>query len=134
MDHTARFADLELGEDALSTPAGIMPLAEITRAEFVRELVKDGPGASHQETSVPAVAGGAVVGGAVFGAAGAVVGGLLGSTVKEDVPGTPSYHTSSVKIVFETPDLTYSMDISRDQEVRANDFAKAVQKAAKRHQ
>jgi len=111
-----------------------MPLAEITRAEFVREVVRDGVGPGHQETSAPAVAGGAVVGGAVFGAAGAVVGGLLGSTVKEDVPGTPMLHTSSVRIVFETNDLAYSMDIPRDLEARANDFAKAVHKAAKRHQ
>ena len=133
MSHAERFAELELGEDALSTPVGTMPLAEITRAEFVREVVRDGVGPSRQETSAPAVAGGAVVGGAVFGAAGAVVGGLLGSTVKEDVPGTPMLHTSSVRIVFETNDLAYSMDIPRDQEARANDFARAVHKAAKRH-
>ena len=75
-----------------------------------------------------------MVGGVLFGAAGAVVGGVLGSTVKEDVPGTPKFRTESVEIVFETDELTYSMDIAREQEMDANSFAKAVHKAAKHKQ
>jgi len=133
VDHSARFADLVLDEDALHTPLGLMPLSAITRAEFVRDVVKDGAGPTVQETSAPAVVGGAVVGGALLGAAGAVAGGLLGSTVKNDVPGAPTYHTNSVKIVFETDDLAYSMDIAREQEMDANHFVQAVHKAAKRH-
>jgi len=127
-----RFNDLVLDENALHTPAGTMPLPEITRAEFVREVVREAPGESTRETSVPAVAGGAVVGGALFGAAGAVAGGLLGSTVKEEVPGTPRYRTSSVRIVFETDQLAYSTDVARDQEAAADRFARAVEKAVKR--
>jgi len=124
---------LTLDEDSLHTPVGDLPLSEITRAEFVREVVSDGPAPSTQQTSAPAVVGGAVVGGAVFGAVGAVAGGLLGSTVKEDVPGTPRFHTESVKIVFETNDLSYSMDIDREHEMAANSFVQAVRKAVKHH-
>ena len=133
MSHVERFAELELGEEALLTPVGAMPLSEITRAEFVREIVKAGPGTSHQETSVPAVAGGAVVGGALFGTAGAVVGGLVGSTVKEDVPDPPELSKNSVTIVFETNDRAYSMDVARDKEMAADKFVKAVKKAVKRY-
>ncbi|HSK46380.1 MAG TPA: hypothetical protein VLA05_00075 [Coriobacteriia bacterium] len=133
MQHTSRFADLLLDEESLHTPNGVMPLSEITRAEFVRELESHGSGGSTQETSAPAVVGGAAAGGVLFGAVGAVAGGLLGSTVKEEVPGRPKFQTKSVRIVFETNNLAYSMDVARDQEARANDFAKAVHKAAKRH-
>lgn len=132
MGHSEYFADLVLDEDALHTPEGTMPLPEITRAEFVRDAVVSSPGPSTQETSVPAVAGGAVVGGALFGTVGAVAGGLLGSTVKEDVPGTPRVHTKSVTIVFETQTRAYSMDIARQQEVDADRFVRAVRKAVKR--
>ena len=131
MSDVKRFAELSLSEDSLSTPAGEMPLAEITRAEFVREVVRDGQTPTTKETSGAAVAGGAVLGGVVFGAAGAVAGGLLGSTVKEDVPGNPTFHTASVQIVFETPDLAYAMDIARAQEVEADKFVHAVKKAVK---
>ena len=94
----------------------------------------DGPAASTPQTSAPAVVGGAIVGGALLGPAGAVAGGLLGSTVKEDVPGTPKWRTQSVKIIFETDSLLYSMDIAREQEMEANHFTQAVRKAAKHHQ
>ena len=127
-----RFAELLLDDDALHTPAGVMPLVEITRAELAREIVPDGSAPSTQQTSAPAVAGGAIVGGALLGPAGAVAGGLLGSTVKEDVPGTQKWRTQSVKLVFETDNLIYSMDVLRDQEAKAGHFAKAVRKAAKR--
>lgn len=133
MKDNERFSDLVLDEHALHTPNGAMPLSEITRAEFVREVVREGPGESTQETSAPAVAGGAIAGGVLFGAAGAVAGGLLGSTVKEEVPGAPKFRTNSVRIVFETDQLSYSADVARDQEVAANHFARAVHKAAKRH-
>lgn len=127
------FAELSLDEAFLHTPNGSMPLGEITRAEFVRDVVNDGPGTSTQETSVPAVVGGAVAGGVLFGTAGAVVGGILGSTVTEEVPGRPSLHTASVTIIFETDEIAYSMDISRDQEMAAHHFTQAVRKAVKRH-
>jgi len=132
VDHSARFADLSLDEDFLHTPEGVIPLSMITRAEFVRDAVVGGPGPGGQETAVEAVAGGAVVGGALFGTVGAVAGGLLGSTVKEDVPGRHHIHTNSVTIVFESPDLTYSMDIAREQEVDADRFVRAVKRAVKR--
>ena len=133
MDGTLRFADLVLDENALHTPTGAMPLSEITRAEFAREVVSDGSGQSTQETSPSAVVGGAVVGGVLLGGAGAVAGGLLGSTVKQDVPGTPKWRTQSVKIIFETNELAFSMDIQREQETEANHFVQAVRKAVKQH-
>jgi len=131
MAHTKQFADLRLEQDALHTPVGMMPLSEIVRAEFVREVVHDGPATSTQEASAPAVVGGAAVGAVVFGPVGAVAGGLLGSTAKEDVPGRPAIHTKSVTLIFETSDVSFSMDVPRDQEVKANDFANAVRRAAK---
>lgn len=134
MSEPMRFAELVLDDDALHTPVGTMPLSEITRAEFLREVVSDGPAASTLQTSAPAVVGGAIAGGALLGPAGTVAGGLLGSTVKEDVPGTPKWRTQSVKIVFETDSLLYSMDIAREQEMEANHFTQAVRKAAKHHQ
>ena len=133
MAEEMRFAQLTLDENALHTPMGTMPLSEITRAEFVRDVVKDAPDRGTQETSAPAVVGGAVVGGALLGAAGAVAGGLLGSTVKTEVAAPPKYHTESVQIVFETSQLAYSMDIPREEEMEANRFAQAVRKAVKRH-
>ena len=133
MDHSERFANLVLGKDALLTPEGVMPLSEITRAEFARDAVVEGTDPGTQETSAPAVAGGAVVGGALFGTVGAVAGGLLGSTVKEDVPGRHRIHTNSVRIVFETEQLTFSMDIAREDEVDADRFVQAVRKAVKHH-
>lgn len=133
MHRAQRFEELELGENALITPAGVMPLSEITRAEFVREVDRQGSGPSHQETSASAVAGGAVVGGALLGPAGVIGGAFLGSTVKESTPGAPVYQTTSVRIVFETGDLSYSIDIPRDREAKAAEFAKAVSKAARRH-
>lgn len=126
---TAEFVGLVLDEESLHTPAGSMPLAEMTRAEFVRTLVHDGVGP--EETSEEAVVGGAVVGGAVFGAAGAVVGGLAGSTVNEE--GREKLRTESVFIIFETPLLNYRRDIPREQERAAHTFAEAVRHAAKRY-
>jgi len=133
LERTAHFADLLLDDEFLHTPAGPMQLGEITRAEFVRDVVSDGSAPSTQQTSATAVVGGAAVGGVLFGAAGAVAGGLLGSTVKDDVPGNPHFHTKSVMIVFETDSLAYSMDISRDQEMYAHQFTQAVRKAMKHH-
>jgi len=132
VSHAKRFADLLLDEEALHTPVGIMPLSEITRAEFVREVDHVGSGSSTRETSAPAVVGGAAVGGAMFGAVGAVAGGLLGSTVKEEVAGTPSIHTKSVKVYFETSQLSYVLDIPYENEMEASRFAQAVHKAADR--
>jgi hypothetical protein len=125
----AEFMGLVLDADGLQTPSGLMPLAEITRAEFLRTLVSDGYGP--EETSTGAVVGGAVVGGAVFGVAGAVVGGLAGSNVKEE--GNEKLKTASVQLIFETATLNYTMDISRDQEGAAYEFSESVKKAIKHH-
>jgi hypothetical protein len=126
----AEFEGLVLDADGLLTPSGLMPLAEITRAEFLRTLVSDGYGP--EETSDAAVVGGAVVGAAVFGVAGAVVGGLAGSTVKEE--GQEKLKTASVQLIFETADLNFTMDISRDQEGAAYKFSESVKKAMKHHE
>jgi len=126
---TAEFLGLTLDADALRTPVGSMPLGEITRAEFYRNIVHDGYGP--EETSTGAVVGGAVVGGALFGAAGAVVGGLAGSTVKE--PGAEQLRTNAVQLIFATGTLDYSVDIPREQEGAAVAFADTVKHAVKRH-
>lgn len=125
----AEFMGLVLDEASLLTPAGSMALDQMTRAEFVRTLVHDGFGP--EETSEEAVVGGAVVGGVMFGAPGAVVGGLAGSTVNEQ--GREKLRTESVFLVFETPLLSYRMDISREQEKAAYTFAEAVRHAVKRY-
>ena len=127
------FAGLTLDENALHTPAGVMPLAEITRAELVREVVPDGPTPNTRQTSAPAIVGGAIVGGALLGPAGAVAGGLLGSTYKDEMPGAPRWRTRSVKVVFETDETVYSMDITREQEMEADHFTQEVRRAVKRH-
>ena len=133
MEDRTEFMGLVLDNEALHTPEGSMPLGDMTRAEFVREVVRDGEGPSSEETSAPAVAGGALIGGALFGGAGAVGGALLGSTVKSEVPGTPTYRTSSVKLVFETDSAAFEMGIPRDQEVAAQKFAKAAKRAMQKH-
>lgn len=129
MGEAQRFADLVLDDEELQTPVGAMPLSEIVRAEFVRDVVSYGREPGTEETSAPAVVGGAAVGGALLGGVGAIAGGLLGSTVKEEVPGRRTVHTKSVSIVFETGDLAYSMDIAREQEVSADRFVRAVRRA-----
>ena len=126
---SAEFLGLVLDGTALSTPAGPMVLGRITRAEFVRDVVPDGPGP--EEASPAAVVGGVVVGAALFGEIGAVVGGLAGSTVKE--AGPEHLRTQSVQLVFETDTLNYSIDIPRDQEYAAVDFVDAVKRAMKHH-
>jgi hypothetical protein len=133
MSKDTEFMGLVLTDDALKTPEGDLRLSEMTRAEFVRDAVKDGDKPTTAETSAPAVAGGAVVGGALFGAVGAVGGGLLGSTVKDEVPGGPSIRTLSVKVVFETAETSFSMDIPREEEVNAIQFVKKVEGAVRRH-
>jgi hypothetical protein len=125
----AEFMGLVLDGVALSTPVGSMPLGEITRAEFKREVVSDGYGP--EETSAAAVAGGAVVGGVLFGAVGAVAGGLAGSTVKEE--GSEKLKTQSVQLIFETDSLDYSVDIPHEHEYAAVDFVDAVKRAMKHH-
>lgn len=126
---SAEFRDLVLDEEGLHTPVGLMPLAEIKRAEFLRDIVSDGYGP--EQTSAPAVVGGAVAGGVMFGAAGAVAGGLLGSTVKEEGP--ERLKTQSVQLIFETDALSYREDIAREDEGGAITFADTV-KSAMKHQ
>jgi len=126
---TGEFMGLVLGPEALQTPSGSMPLADITRAEFLRTIVSDGRGP--EQTSTPAVVGGAVVGAALFGAAGAVVGGVAGSTVKEE--GQEKLKTQAVQLIFESGALKFSMDIPREQEGAAITFADTVKRAVKHH-
>ncbi|MDA3937423.1 MAG: hypothetical protein PF636_11340 [Actinomycetota bacterium] len=133
MEKHEEFMGLVLDDGVLHTPSGPMDLDDLTRAEFVREVVAAGHGPSTQGYSPQATAGGAVVGGVLFGGAGAVVGGLLGSTAKQEVPGAPEYRTASVQLVFETGSSDFSMDIPRDKEADAHAFAQSVEKAMKRH-
>ena len=125
---TGEFMGLVLSPDALQTPGGTMQLADITCAEFSRTIVDDGPGA--EQTSAPAVVGGAVVGSALFGVSGAVVGGYVGSTVKEE--GEKKLRTLAVQLIFKTDDLSFDMDIPRDREEEAVAFAETVKRAVKR--
>lgn len=126
---SATFMGLVLDDEGLLTPVGLMPLGEITRAEFLRDIVEDGYGPD--ETSTAAVAGGAVAGAVVFGPVGAVAGGLAGSTVKEQGPAHLT--TRSVRLIFDAGDLHYQMDIPRDQEGGAITFAETVKRAVKHH-
>jgi hypothetical protein len=123
-----RFMDLTLGADALETPDGPMPLKDIERSAFHRDFESAGPGP--KETSTAAVVGGAVVGAAVFGAPGAVVGGLAGSTVKQDGP--EQLRESSARLIFETPDARYELPVAPAEEGAAIEFADAVERAAKK--
>jgi hypothetical protein len=127
---TGEFMGLVLSPEALQTPGGTMQLADITCAEFLRTIVEDGHGPD--QTSAPAVVGGAVVGGALFGVGGAVVGGYAGSTVKEDAE--EKLKTLAVQLIFKTDDLSFDMDIPRDREGEAVTFAETVKRAVKRHQ
>jgi hypothetical protein len=126
---TGEFMGLVLGTEALQTPSGTMRLADITCAEFLRTIVEDGPGP--EQTSTPAVVGGAAVGGALFGAQGAVVGGYAGSTVKEE--GEEKLKTLAVQLIFKTDGLSFEMDIPREREDDAVAFAETVKSAVKRH-
>lgn len=134
MKHGAEFMGLILDAETLTTPDGVISLRDLIRADFVRDVVRTGNGPSTNETSVGAVAGGAVVGGALLGPVGAIGGGLLGSTVKEEVPGAPTFTTNSVQLVFETENDAFQMDIPHDKELHAHQFAKKVQHAAKLHE
>jgi len=133
VDEHVEFMGLVLDDEGLHTPVGLMALGDLTRAEFAREVVRDGEGPTTQGTPAPAVIGGALVGGALLGGAGAVGGALLGSTVKQEVPGTPRFRTASVKLVFETQSSDFSMEIPRDKEVGAHKFAQTVERAMKKH-
>lgn len=129
MRDKATFGDLTLDEDGLHIPQGTMALADLTRAEFVRDIVKEHDGATTTETSAGAVVGGAVVGAAVFGAVGAIAGAALGSTVDDEVEGPATYATNSVQLIFETASASYREDIAREDEMDAYHFAKKVEHA-----
>lgn len=117
---------MSLDEQGLHTPDGTMPLSSITKAEVVRDFSR--PAGRHEQRTSPAgVAGGAVVGGVLAGPVGILGGALLGSTIKrerhteEAVP-----RSTSATLVFESPELAYTVTVSRDHLVEAEGFVGAV--------
>jgi hypothetical protein len=131
MNYDATFEDLVLDSEGLHTPEGIMALGDLTRAEFVRDIVREEHASSSTEMSAEAVVGGALVGGALLGTAGAIGGALLGSTVTDDVPGHRAVESNTVRLVFETDSASYLMDVPREKEMDAYNFAGKVQRAMK---
>lgn len=129
MNGSAEFMDLVLDDQDLHTPEGAMAISDLTCADFVRDIVRGDAGPDGRETSPAAALGGAAVGGALFGAVGAVGGAIAGSTYKEDVSGTREVESNTVRLVFETATNSYTMDVPRDAEEDAHDFIDKVNKA-----
>jgi len=123
-----RFLDMALDDEGLHTPDGVLRLSSITRAEVVRNFSRSG-GGTESGTSAAGVAGGALVGGILAGPAGMLGGGLLGSTIKRDrrVEGVP--RSTSATLIFESPELAYTLTVSRDRLVEAEGFVAAVKQA-----
>lgn len=124
-----RFGDLALDDDGLHTPDGTLALAELTRAEAIRNRSRDHAQPT-TETSMGAVAGGALLGGAIAGPVAAVGGGLLGSTVKRPGDDVVIPRTVSATLIFETPALAYSTTVPKAQVDEAEAFVAAVKTAA----
>lgn len=59
MGRAEEFMGLVLDDATLRTPDGDIPLGDITRADFVRETAVGDRDPGTEETSMPAVAGGA---------------------------------------------------------------------------
>ena len=126
----AHFKNLALDDEGLHTPDGLMPLGQITAAEFARKTVTEN-GAAPTETNTPGIAAGVVVGGVVAGAAGALAGGLIGSTIESETGGEEPYaRTTSATIAFATSDATYSADVPAFDVEAAEAFVDKVRAAA----
>jgi len=127
----AHFKDLTLDKQGLNTPNGLIPLDGLTKAELVRNKVREGAEPGTKVADAGAVAGGAVIGGVVAGVPGAVAGGLIGSTVKTDSPGEPAYErTVSATLTFEGAGVTYSAEVPVFDVEDAEEFAEKVRAAA----
>lgn len=123
-----RFLDMTLDDEGLHTPDGTLRLSAITKAEVVRNFSRSG-GGTESGTSAAGVVGGALVGGALAGPIGILGGGLLGSTIKHDRPVEGVPRSTSATLVFESPDLAYTVTVSRDRLVEAESFVAAVKQA-----
>jgi hypothetical protein len=123
------FMDLLLDDEGLHTPDGILQLSSITRADAVRNRSRDRAPAE-PEYSPGSVVGGALLGGALGGPLGAIAGGYLGSTVRHESSDVVIPRTVSASLIFESPDLAFSMVVARARVEEAEAFAAAVRDAA----
>lgn len=125
-----KFLDMALDDEGLHTPDGTLHLSSITKAEAVRNFSHSG-GGTESGTSAAGVAGGALVGGLLAGPVGMLGGGLLGSTIRRDhhVEGVP--RSTSATLIFESPELAYTVTVSRDRLVDAEGFVDAVKQAVR---
>jgi len=123
-----RFLDMTLDEGGLHTPDGVLPLSSITKVSAVRNFSRVG-GGMESGPSGAGVVGGALLGGAIAGPVGVLGGGLLGSTIKRDRQTERVPRSTSVTLLFESPELAYTTTVSRDLMVEAEAFVAAVKKA-----
>ena len=121
------FLDLVLDDEGLRTPDGVLALADLTRAEVVRHRSRD---AGTPRNSYSAEAAGAIVGGSLYGPVGFVGGALLGGAIaRDDAAGTGVPRTVSATLSFESPALSYSRTVGKDQAADAEAFVSAVKRA-----
>ena len=123
-----RFLEMTLDDEGLHTPDGLLSLATITKAEAVRHRTRGG---AAPYDSYDAEVGGAILGGSVGGPLGFVGGGLLGRAIARDnADDTGIPRTTSATVMFESPQLAYSLMVSKDRVEEAEAFVAAVKKAA----
>jgi hypothetical protein len=120
-----KFLDMALDDEGLHTPDGILSLPSITKAEVVRNF-SHSDGGTESGTSAAGVAGGALVGGLLAGPVGVLGGGLLGSTIKRDRHVEAVPRSTSATLIFESPELAYTVTVARDRLVEAEGFVAAV--------
>ncbi len=130
MPATATFMDLTLDAAGVHTPEGTMPLNDLVKAEFIRDLDKEDAQSYGGGPSTGAVVGGAVVGGVVAGVPGAIGGALLGGALTDEEPHRVN-RGSTVQIVFATKSATYRRNVEREDEHAAYEFVQRVKKAMK---
>lgn len=126
-----KFLDMALDDEGLHTPDGTLDLGSVTKAEIVRNFTRSG-GGTESGASAAGVAGGALVGGLLAGPVGVLGGGLLGSTIRRErqVEGVP--RSTSATLIFESPELAYTVTVPRDRMVEAEGFVAAVKQAVGR--
>ena len=126
------FLDLMLDDEGLHTPDGLIDLSQLTSAEVVRHRSRGEAEEYHSGYGSHAGAiGGALVGGALAGPAGFLGGGLLGSTFDGERGDSDSVpRTVSATVRFDSPSLSYMTEVDRADAVDAEEFVKAVKKAA----